>query len=67
MARVLVGVEGNSTRSLSASFLAVPGVYARHRENAKGSLSLSHQNLKANSNAHIIYVLGTSFTHITPQ
>jgi hypothetical protein len=29
MARVLVGVQGNSTRSLSASFLAVPGVYAR--------------------------------------
>jgi hypothetical protein len=31
MARVLVGVHGNSTTSLSASFLAVPGVYARHR------------------------------------
>jgi hypothetical protein len=31
MARVLVGVQGNSTRSLSASFLAVPGVYARQR------------------------------------
>jgi hypothetical protein len=30
MARVIVGVQGNSTRSLSASFLAVPGVYARH-------------------------------------
>jgi hypothetical protein len=29
MARVLVGVQGDSTRSLSASFLAVPGVYAR--------------------------------------
>jgi hypothetical protein len=29
MARVLLGVQGNSTRSLSASFLAVPGVYAR--------------------------------------
>jgi hypothetical protein len=29
MARVLVGVQGNSTRSLSTSFLAVPGVYAR--------------------------------------
>jgi hypothetical protein len=30
MARVLVGSQENSTRSLSASFLAVPGVYARH-------------------------------------
>jgi hypothetical protein len=30
MARILVGSQGNSTRSLSASFLAVPGVYARH-------------------------------------
>jgi hypothetical protein len=29
MARVLVGVQGNSTRSVSVSFLAVPGVYAR--------------------------------------
>jgi hypothetical protein len=26
---VLVGVQANSTRSQSASFLAVPGVYAR--------------------------------------
>jgi hypothetical protein len=35
MARVLVGSQGNSTRSLSASFLAVPGVYARQRPRAR--------------------------------
>jgi hypothetical protein len=34
MARVLLGVQGNSTRSLSASFLAVPGVYARQARRA---------------------------------
>jgi hypothetical protein len=36
MERVLVGVQGNSTRSLPASFLAVPGVYARHKGHQRG-------------------------------
>jgi hypothetical protein len=40
MERVLVGVQGNSTRSLSASFLAVPGVYARHRCARRSPLSV---------------------------
>jgi hypothetical protein len=39
MERVLVGVQGNSTRSMSASFLAVPGVYARQRTHVDRDLT----------------------------
>jgi hypothetical protein len=49
MARVLVGVQGNSTRSLSAYILAVPGVYARQSPEHVGVESSSSSSLEASS------------------
>jgi hypothetical protein len=46
MERVLVGVHGNSTRSLLASFLVVPGVYAR--ETATRKRGAGQKNYKDN-------------------
>jgi hypothetical protein len=51
MERVLVGVQGNSTRSLSASFLAVPGVYARQAPEHVGVESSSLSSLEASSSS----------------
>jgi hypothetical protein len=51
MARVLVGVQGNSTRSLSASFLAVPGVYAQQAPEHVGVESSSSSSLEVSSSS----------------
>jgi hypothetical protein len=48
---VLVGVQGNSTRSQSASFLAVPGVYARQAPEHVGVESSSSSSLEASSSS----------------
>jgi hypothetical protein len=49
MARVLVGGQRNSTRSLSASFLAVPGVYARQYPNRNSESHTSKRKHKQTS------------------